>query len=68
MRIAPSSALVKALYFTLYRGRSSLRASPPGLVQTAAVNKIVVFVDNKSREGRVWRAVYLDGVAPEPAR
>lgn len=38
------------------------RASPPGLVQTVlvAVNKIVVFVDNKSREGRVWRAVYLD--------
>lgn len=40
------------------------RASPPGLVQTVlvAVNKIVVFVDNKSREGRVWRAVYLDNV------
>jgi len=29
-----------------------LRASPPGLVQTAVVNKIVVFVDNKSRERR----------------
>jgi len=37
---------------------------PARLVQTAVVDKIVVFVDNKSREGRVWRAVYLDGVAP----
>lgn len=35
----------------------SRRASPPGLVQTVlvAVNKIVVFVDNKSTRERVWR-------------
>lgn len=35
----------------------SRRTSPPGLVQTVlvAVNKIVVFVDNKSTRERIWR-------------
>lgn len=56
------SALVKALYFTL---TTSLVVCKPARVDPNSPrrrrNKIVVFVDNKSRERRVWRSVYLNG-------